>query len=438
MKGCSMSEVDINKHIYNQIRSEHTELDPSEQDRISLELDLLFKDVSFLAWENFSTRRLLNLEWLRRRTLASDPAAYANVSKMGRDYNSAKAGHNKLVRKRINETFRAARLLESQGFIEQGALLFKEINLHPTFLITNDHLPMLEQHSRDALVKIDAISNLRDQLVKGVMKVAAELAYIRFKQTSGEVIDYSDLVQEALKSAYEGTLIYTSAAEARWSTFAFSRMKGVVGKYVAENSRTVSLPRSLLDKYVPIQMAIRKIGSSDFGDVALLASKINAERKEKSSGRKLDPSEIYTPEDVEWFLRHVNDWMSLDVAVNENADENREVTLGETLTRNVEEVEAAAEKSMTGRSLRKILSEILCEEEYTIFALKWGLDEEFSEPLEYPEVLTVFKQRYPGRKMHRIRIKTIERETLNKLKEAQILELEELWDAFNTIITRSE
>lgn len=431
---------DINQHIYDQVKMSELKLTNEEQLALLKKLDKLFRKVTYLSWVNPATRRTLQLEWQRRRTVMRDQVGYANVSKMARDYNASIAGHNIRVRQRINMVFKYARMLtEEHNLPKTAARYFKEVNLHPNFFMSNKHIDsMLEDHTPTTMEVIDQINEIREILVRSVMKTAAEVSHKKFKQVSGEILDFSDLMQEAMLAGYEATLVFDSSKDSKWGTFCYQRMKNSLGKYVSENSRTVAIPRTITDQFSPVYKAVKRVGLSDYQVVSDEANRINAKMKQDSTGRKLKPKEIYTPEKVEKLLGHVKDWMSLDMTVNESADETREVALVETLSSDHGFPDAEAERAMTGRSLRRILLETFGEEDYPILSLRWGLDEQFPAPLEPAEVLQVWNERYPGKKMYQVRIKSIEAEALKYLQEEKPEELLELWEAYSHVNTSEE
>jgi len=357
---------------------------------------------------------------------------------MGRDYNSSKAGHNIDVRLRINTAFKEARRYTESGYALAGAITFSGANVHPVFLITNEYIPILEVLDDCTLDRIEQLKELRTTLVRSVMKAASEIAHQKFRMLSGEIIDLSDLIQEANISAYEGTLIYDVHQDAKWSTFIWRKMVNEVSKYVAENSRTVALPRTLLDQYIPIQEAISQVGSVSYDTIAMAANKINAEKKIKSSGRKLRSKEVYTPEKIEWFLQQVTEWTSLDMTVSETADDNKEVPLRDIIPDENRTTENFSEYSLVVKNLRKLLRECLSEVDYGILMLRWGLDETYREPLDTKETLRIFKLRYPQYKMHRARIKEIELRGMFQLQSTKLAELHTLWEALCEIRLRGD
>ena len=193
-------QKDINQHLYHQVKVSQLKLTNDEQIALLDKLDRLLRRVTLASWLTTKTRSLLILEWQRRRTIMQDQLGYANVSKMGRDFNSAVAGHNDDVRERINKTFIDARNLTYEGNLREAARTFREINLHPSFLISNKHIEtMLESHRPSTLRAIETIDKTRILLVRSVMKSASEVSHKRFKQISGEVLDFADLIQESLK-----------------------------------------------------------------------------------------------------------------------------------------------------------------------------------------------------------------------------------------------
>jgi DNA-directed RNA polymerase sigma subunit (sigma70/sigma32) len=412
-------QSDANKFIYDQIKAQQITLSDDAQVALGIKLKAILEEIAYLSWENPATRILLCLEWQRRRTITAARSNTANVSKMARDYNSSIPGHNQKVRQRISDAFKAARQFSEAGRDDIGAHIFSKANVHPMFMITNKHHQILDKQTAEVHDLIAQLNRIQTTLVRGVMRLASELAHKKFHQLSGEIVDLSDLIQEALTSAYAGALIFDSDRDTKWSSFAWARMTSVMGKYAAEKSRTVPLPRTLLDQYLPVQRAIEELGVVDCNTLAIRANAINSEKKEKSTGRKLRAVEIISPEKVEEYLQQVTEWTSLDMTVNETSEDNREVPLTEILSTRRLDTEIWLEREMVYKKLVENLRGITTDEEWEILEVRWGLGADDVEALDYNRTLDVYKAKYPDRKLHRAKVKEIENRVLNRVNKEQ-------------------
>jgi len=429
----------IHNYQYKLVHKQQLDLSEDEQNKITQKIGKLLQRIVYMSWLNPHTRELLHLEWQRLRTLSKQSKKAPKVSKMSRDYNSSKAGHNQQLIKDINTAFTEAyHLSKKQGGLRTAAKLIKETNLHPLYFVSNERIPIMESHNDKTLAVIDEMNELRKLLVRRVMLIASQLSLEKFQQLAGEVIDYPDLLQVALLAAYDGSLIFDGDRDSVWTSFAHRRIKNSISKFVADNSRTVSVPRNKIDKFGPVREAIDIVGMSDYAAIATETNRINAAKKKESSNRKLKPSEIFTAQKVEEYLTYITEGMSLDNIVNESSEENREIALVETLSKEGYSPEDLADEAMAARSLRRMLRDYLGETRYEIMSLRWGLDEKFPEMQEYNAVMEIYRYRNPGKKLHRIQIKKLEEAVIKQLKEESPRELKELWVTYNALRTRGE
>jgi len=438
---CVTKELNLKEYMHEQVKENHINLKPEHQLALLQELKGLYKKIMYHAWKNEPTRKLLWLEYQRRRSLEADGnEEYATLSKMGRDYNAAKRGRNAEVKARMNVVFPRAMTMTLNEDLEMAALVIQEANLSPRFVLYNDEIPgIVETHNEEIREIVRDITECQSLLVQSVLKAAMQIAYINMANLSGEILEFADLVQVARHSAMQATIVFdTDKEHSAWAGYVYNRMRHDVVNYITDNSRTVSVPRNIIYRFTPVQRAIDIVGMSDIEKIAMEASKIFVEQK----GRKLKPKEVYTVKEVENLLKHVSEWMSLDITVNENAEETREVALVETLPSNEHVSENEAEKAMIRRSLRNLLEKKFGEE-YEILALLWGLDEQWREItlrkfFTPKQVLTIWRERHPGKKMHQVRIKAIAEKAMRSLKDEKDPELLKLWDAYNTIRTTEE
>jgi len=72
----------------------------------------------------------------------------------------------------------------------------------------------------------------------------------------------------------------------------------------------------VIDRYRPVAYAVDRMGLTNVADLALMATQILHDLKQKSSGRKLERSEAYTPEEVAKLLTYVQTSAGLDQTIN--------------------------------------------------------------------------------------------------------------------------
>jgi DNA-directed RNA polymerase sigma subunit (sigma70/sigma32) len=326
----------------------------------------------------------------------------SNLSKLGRDYNSAILGHNKIIHDRI-EALKTQ--LPKIGWLE-GSVKLVKANLHPR-LVLNENVLNVVKNGSDCWQKkriaeeLDVLHHNRTALVNCILNAAVEIAIQKHKQLNNEVIDVADLFQEAVKAAYDGTLLYNSDSKAKWSSFAYSRMYDVVSNFVADKSRIVAIPRSTIERFNAVTKAISATQSID--PLTLMDYANDLIHNEKALE--------YTLDEVETILKAMQGNVSLDFIIDDESERGH--SLIDVLTLDNESDEPF-NKVFLKKNIIDSLQRILNQFEFTVVDLLWGITT--GEPKDFNTVFEEVVKLFPEKKISKSRVKKTIEKILTRLR----------------------
>lgn len=372
--------------------------------------------------------------WLNRYHLSRNTDTSAVTSKLASDYNTSKRGLNQQIRQRVDRHLEAVRQIMAEhpppwdG--ERTALAthhFRQANLHPRYFFSPyvrglvEELAEADPQAQRALRLLRGIERRRDRLVRSVYKMAAMLASRTARQIPHDVLDAEDLFQEALVAAYES--VFTLPDSTKWSTYVYYRLERILAKHVHEQQATVGIPRSLIDRWRPVQEALDTLAEEgwDYEGLAELANQINAERKLQSVGRALEEREFYTPDEVEMLIFWTD---GQEVSLHRTTPDGSELSalLPDTESASPEDL---LEEQQARASIQTIIRELLTEEEWRVLSLRWGLGTE--EPYSLEETARIYAKATGG-SVSRLRLAEIEERARTKLQQAADPRLRQLWE----------
>ena len=269
----------------------------------------------------------------------------------------------------------------------------------------------------------------RRTLFESVIKLATHLGKKTYATLSGDVVAQSDLIHEAIMAAKEAVETYQPRDDGKtFTSFINNWVSGTLSKYVNENTRTVAVPRTLIDRYRPVREAIERLGTTDVEPVARMATKILHDKRQNSRGTKLKPNEVYTPEEVFELNQIMQDTASLNAEVNtERIDDP--TTLGERLISEEPSQEEQHDVRSIPRSIMRVVYDYTTPQEYTLMELRWGMGKVMG--LKQAAELYRRKTGYP---MNKGKLAEVERDVLDRLRRGikegddRLLELKEVLD----------
>lgn len=339
-----------------------------------------------------------------------------SIAKLGIDFNSSVKGKNKQIRNRIVKCMDKAMSIEAtlapldwpdQATKNKVFDLIVNAQLSPELYLSNEMKEFVLQHKGPLVKKLEdiekEISELREKLVRCVMQAVSSIAYDIIRDIQGDVVSYADAQQEALLLAHRYTLFYDPDRQnvehgpAKWSSYCYSMVQKGMRNWLPEVTRTVSVPRSSLDRFRIVKQAQDVVGSSDLKLLTAMSNKLLLEKKDT-----LTKYEVFSPKEITTILRAFD---SITVSLD---TEGEVLYTAESVGADTTTPEDRVVSADGGESVRSIVYSIL-HKDYKLFAIKTGLwdgkertvsetteywnnDILFSKPLSKAQVMRICKR----------------------------------------------
>jgi len=354
---------------------------------------------------------------------------------LSRNFNMSIRNHNKNLEVIVDGLMREAFTADVEGRQHDAIEALRGVELRHSILYDEKLIGMStlypDPHLEAARVQLEWIQKYRNSLFRSIVKMAVDLARKHRRPLTGEVVAESDLIQEAVLAAQHHVNLYQPIdGGITFTSYMYRAIDHHLSHYVNENTRTVALPRTIIDRYRPVYQAIEQVGSASLERIAQQATKNLYELKQQSSGRKLDREEAYTSEEVHDLMTYTQESLSLH-------DENWASLPFSSITSqanliNIIDSTPSQEEKMDKADVMGQLMEIISEctsnpEEYTIMELRWGTGEVRGLKM----TATIYKNT-TGRPMNKGKVAEIERKVIARLKryvdegDSRLLELKKV------------
>jgi DNA-directed RNA polymerase specialized sigma24 family protein len=346
-------------------------------------------------------------------------------------------GHNKALGDKVDHLMREAFKADIGHHASYAIYCLGEVRLRHSILyganLINVSVVAPNPNIEAAKIQLKWINKYRESLFKSVVKLAVDLARRHRKPLLGDVVSESDLIQEAVLAAQHHVSLYQPIEGGiTFTSYMYRAIDHHLSHYVNENTRTVALPRTIIDRYRPVYQAIEQVGSASLERIAQQATRNLYELKQQSSGRKLDREEAYTANEVHELMTYTQESLSLH-------DENWASLPFSSITSQVDIINAidttpTQEEKLDKTNVMSMLMQIIQEctatsEEYTVMEVRWGMGE--SKGLK--TTAEIYKNA-TGRPMNKGKVAEIERRVLVRLKQyvadgdPRLLELKKVVD----------
>jgi hypothetical protein len=372
------------KHItdrasYNAVAKAHKSLSKTERNMVIKQLTNAYNQYEIEIVQIASFRRQLY------RVYDQKVRANQSVAVLSRDFNMSLKGHNAEIAQQLGAVIAAAYTLEAESYRSQAVKLLLSTRLSMIFLTSEEVIKLLREngsndHAQTALSLLKQIVQYQETLFRSVIWLATKVAKqatwqgegngsAQWKRLSGDVIQEADMIQEAIIAAKYAVQSYKPGLHGglSFTSFVYNYVSGMLSKYVNENTRVVSIPRTIMDRYLPLQAVIdanpilTQYGQYYYEAIAHAVS----EAKEGTP---------YSAVEVEWLLLNVSrETASLDLEVPVSKDGSSDpVTLGESLINQGLSQDIAVDRAHLKENILKVIRDYTDMVEYTVLKLRWG------------------------------------------------------------------
>lgn len=366
----------LDRIAYRDLGKLQLNLSNSEREEIANQLA-----ISLQKYENL----VLNIKEVRHilyRIYNDMITSKTSTSQLSNQFNMSLKGHNHKLRKQIDENFKLACEYEKIGKQFEASTQLRNANLSYDVLFDPKIINAVQNTSTAASQELIKIQQFREKLFYSIIEMAVGLAKKYSVQLDGNCIEWTDLAQEAILASMKAVEKYHPIdCGNTFTSFVYTWISGTLSKKINEITRTVSVPRSTLDRYVYVQKAIDNLGlilsdlrggSRQFNILA--SGKIDyftlCQIADKATTLK-GGDELFTPEEIRRLLLTTQEELSLDIEV-ESADGTECVTLGETLPDETFSVEEQIDGTLFSSRLMSIISQYTTPEELALIKLRYG------------------------------------------------------------------
>lgn len=417
----------LDRVVYRNLGSLQADLSDTEREMLVNQLS-----ISLDRYETFVLRipAVRQALYLKYNELVKSNAA---TSQLARDFNMSVKGHNRKVRDRVDSAFDLAHTYEREGNTKKAmrylrlAYLSYRVLLHPDVVAIVERYP----YGREARTELLKIRQHRRVLIRSIVKLAVSVAKKHDRRLKGNTVEWSDLAQEAVIAASDAMEQYRPIDGGKTLTsFINASVSGAVSKKVNETTRTVPIPRSMIDRYEYVNKAADRLGMliSDLrgyvhGDVQLFEGKVNHEILSRLAycatalqWETRKNGKPFTPKEVLHLLTTTQDAVSTDLEVETGGD-------GDDGAENYTFVELLRDEDLTaeehfdgvriGERLMRIVKRFASEEEYEVMHLRYG----GKEQVGYERLPDLYIAR-TGRPMNKCRARDIDLAVLDRIKSA--------------------
>lgn len=274
------------------------------------------------------------------------------------------------------------------------------------------------------------IEQCRTTLRSSVVALASNRAATRAKYTSGDVIMYEDLVMIALEGVWDAvekfdpTKLGVQESANTFTTFVTTRVNGALSNYESENSRTVRVPRTILNRFGPLKTALDELGDADHKDLAAYATKA---LYEKRGGVPVPRAEAYTEEEVFELTKATQDFVSLNVEVETVSDNpSDELSLTDLVICDLPLPDQQADLNLQRERMERLIERTLSDpKDALLMKLRYCLD---NQTMTYEDVSELV-ERQAGEKFSKTYIQRLDAELKDKLsRDKGAREIMEVYD----------
>lgn len=338
-----------------------------------------------------------------------------STAKLSKNMNNKKVGQNKKIQNEMKSYLPGLiTALEHKEYRVVSDILVS-LDLSDDFVLYEVPANLNLPESRNKVIKKlqKEINELESILIRSVLKTAY-LVGMKYGSTLLG-IDVKDTIQEANLGILEAVRLYSKDFESsdgtrvKFVTYAYSKAEHTVKDWIMNNSRTIRIPKSQLEKILNIVEASKVLNNQRF-DIDDLVSVTNKIRKSKSKS-KLTQEEI---ENAMCLMETSTIHIDQEVAGGKTWERNR--TIGDAIPDEKQRPAKNVEINRINDAVHSaVASDVLTEEERMVIRLRY-LEEEPERGLNTYEGVGKRIAAITGETISREWVRKIEISALEKLK----------------------
>ena len=364
--------------------------------------------------------------------------------KLSRNFNTARKGNNSEVKTQINSAFRKAWDHEEAGRMTSARIALQRAELGHKVLFGNETVAIAVKDSRVAL-ELEQIRKIKEKLFHSIIKMAAGVAKEHALKLRGCRVECSDLVQEAYIASMEAVEAYHPFDSGEtFTTFSRNWISGALSKRVSETTRTVTIPRSVIDRFDYVGKAIDrlKLDVSDLRggvcqgsmlvegwvsydtlcEIAYTATALQNEKQDKdeeeneSEKKERTQRKPFPADEVMDLLMVTQDTFSLEMKIESQRSSDGQEPLApeDTLIIDAPSVEDQIDGALVGKRLMVLIGRFTrTTQEYQIMKLRWGTE----GVIGYNRVSNLYCAG-TGKAMNKTKVRKTDKEVLARVREA--------------------
>jgi DNA-directed RNA polymerase sigma subunit (sigma70/sigma32) len=370
----------LDRYIYQGIGSIQADLNPTERALLVEQLATALKRYETMTLSMLAVRR----ELYRQYTEAIIEGR--SISQFSRNFSMSVKGLNKQIGEQVVNAFKAAFEHERIGNTFEAAITLQLAGLNHRLLFS----PVIEQivraNNSAAARELIRINQYREKLYMSVVKMVTGIARRHGEYLDGNIIEWSDLVQEANIATIHAIEAYHPVADGKtFTSYIHTYVNGIVSKRVNEATRTVVIPRTTTDRFACVQTAMDALGivESDimggtWANGKMMEGKLSDELLEtivaQSNKFRSRNKPKYTAQEVEALLILSGNEISLDKEIGDPSTAGSSMTLGDTIEDDTIGLEERLDGKYLYSRLMSIVQRFSNEEEYALMRIRYGGD----------------------------------------------------------------
>jgi len=383
----------LDRAAYKAFGDLQADLNEAERGMLVDQLAVSFERYERLVLNLYSVREALYLHYNQL------VKSHATTSQLSRRFNMSLRGHNRQLRDMIDSAFEFANMMERQNDPDKAAFWLLQAEISHKVLFSPGMSNLIRKSRAHAAAReLVRIRQFQQALFRSVIMLAVSVARAHNLRLKGSTVEWTDLAQEAIIGALQAVEAYHPIDSGQtFTSFVRTWVSGIVSKRVNETTRTVPIPRSMIDRYDYVHKAIQVLGLvvSDLRGgvrqegrliegkvdwetlcrIAYCATLLQAKPKKEEGEDEEKIIRPFSPEEVLDLLMNTQDTVSMELEVESDGmavNGQEHVTFGETLPDDALNAEQRFDGSRVGMRLMAIVRRHTTWEEYVIMSLRYG------------------------------------------------------------------